>query len=788
MEESNSLTVLEFDKIRTILTDTSYTPAGKELSRALAPMDDDDALNRKLDETTEMAEILKYEEPFPLQRLDDSERLLHIVSTEGAYLNPEDLLKFRIFLEICGRLKKYVKNKAEKYRLIASYLNEIKVTQNIIDAIEQAIDKTGEVRDSASPELRKIRIERSSARNKILRKLESMIKSRRPVGSRQDDLITIRDGRYVIPVAEGDLSAVAGVVHDRSKSGATIYVEPMQTVDLNNRLRRLDSKEEQEIERILLSIADLIRAELEALNNNYHMIAIVDSIHARGLLSVRLDAERPVIITDNRVKLISTRHPLLLKQAQKRDDVVPMTVSLGGKFDALVVTGPNTGGKTVALKSLGLSVLMARSGLHIPADKESEVGSIHKIFADIGDEQSIELSLSTFSSHLSRIIHTVKNCDKHSLILLDEIGAGTDPKEGSALAEAILAHVVKRGGLAFVTTHYSALKTLPEKYPRIENASLEFDHATLQPTYCFRMGLPGSSYAIEIARRLGMPQKIVQKAEKLVGTHERSLANLLEKLETELEQSRKERVALADQESVLNKRTRKLTEKEAKLKERREDFERKEMEEAHEMVQETRRELENLVKRIREKQAHKTVVRNAHAKLNEIENGIDKHRRKLSPQKIRKEEKLSTGETVWVETLQAEGELLECIESSKAWKVRVGNMISTVKTEFLSKVAENDTRPQLPSGINYAPFEDVPTQISVRGMTSEEATEAVDRFLDRASLSNLDTVYILHGKGTGALRQAVKKYLSKHPLVSDFRLGYVSEGSSGVTVVTIKRS
>jgi DNA mismatch repair protein MutS2 len=266
-------------------------------------------------------------------------------------------------------------------------------------------------------------------------------------------------------------------------------------------------------------------------------------------------------------------------QSENREDVVSMTLSLGGKFDALVVTGPNTGGKTVALKSLGLSVLMARSGLHVAADKESEIGPILKVFADIGDEQSIELSLSTFSSHLSRIIHAVRNCGQHSLILLDEIGAGTDPKEGSALGEVILSHIVNRGGLAFVTTHYSALKTLPEKYPRIENASLEFDHETLQPTYRFKVGLPGSSYAIEIARRLGMPQKIVRKAESLVGTQERSLTALLERLDVELKKSRQERQALAEQKNDLEESRRKLKEREAKIRERKEDLDRRELEE-----------------------------------------------------------------------------------------------------------------------------------------------------------------------------------------------------------------
>lgn len=787
MAEYDSINILEFDKIRSFLVGKCLTPAGKELALSLVPFQNDTDLNLNLDETTEMAEILKFEEPFPLQRLDDTETMLRQVSTKGTYLAAESLLKFKIFLEICGRLRRYVKNKVDKYPLLVSYLTEIKLTPDIIDAIEKAIDKTGEIRDSASPELRRIRIEKGSTRSKVLSKLENIIKSRRQIGSRQDDLITIRDGRYVIPVPETELSSESGVVHDRSKSGATVFVEPMQTVELNNRLRKLDSDEEHEIERILIAISDMIRADHSDLKNNYRVISIIDFIHSRGLLSTRLDATRPSIISENRIKLVNARHPLLLLKAEKRDDVIPMTLSLGGKFDALVVTGPNTGGKTVALKSVGLLVQMARSGLHIPADEGSEIGAIHKVFADIGDEQSIELSLSTFSSHLSRIVRAVENCDSHSLILLDEIGAGTDPKEGSALGESILAHILNRGGLAFVTTHYSALKTLPEKYPRIENASLEFDNSTLKPTYRFTVGLPGSSYAIEIARRLGMPAEIVDQALSLTGTQERSLSTLLGKLESELRESRRERKALAEQMTKIEKRENRLTERESKLKDKADALEREQLDDGRQLVEKTRKELERVVKEIREKQALKDSVRKAHSKLDNIEKRIENRQRKVRRPMKRKREKLSPGDTVWVETLQAEGELLEYTESAGCWKVRVGNMISSVKSDYLSKISTEDKRPEIPSGVNYAPFDDISSQISVRGQTAEEAVESVDAFLDRASLGNLETVYILHGKGTGVLRKAIKNHLSKHPLVSDFRLGYVSEGSSGVTVVSLKR-
>jgi DNA mismatch repair protein MutS2 len=787
MVDNETLTTLEFDKIRNLLAGKTLTKRGRELSLAITPVPNEREINRLLDETTEMTELLRFEEPFPLERIDDIEWILPRLATAGTFLDPSELLKFRDFLSVCGRLRRYVANKTGKYPLLVEYLTAIKPADGVIEAIDSAIDKSGEVKDSASPALRRIRIEKGSTRSKLLSKLENVLRQREPHETRQDDLVTIRDGRYVIPIAEHDFTHQAGVVHDRSKSGATLYVEPLESVELNNRLRQLDADEREEIERILIAIADLARQELPSLNINYEKITEIDLIHARGTLAIDLDAHRPTIVQDARAKLLDAKHPLLLKQAEKKSDVVSLEITIGGKHSVLVVTGPNTGGKTVALKTLGLLILMARSGLHIPASDKSEIGAIHTIFADVGDEQSIELSLSTFSSHLSKIIRAVKKCDSNTLILLDEIGAGTDPKEGAALGEAILAHIVERDALAFVTTHYSALKTLPERYPRIENASLEFDRSTLMPTYRFRTGLPGSSYAIEIAKRLGMPQEIITAAESLTGTQERTLSNLLEKLQEQIDESRETRATLEEENAALDSKLEKLDTRERTLKLREEDLKRKELSEASEIVEDARKKVEQVVRTIRERKADKTVVKAAHDRLREIEKEIVEERKAVEPPHESEPGPLSRGDSVWVETLQTKGELLEYIKNSDSWKVRVGNVISTVKSRFLSRRGENEPAPPLPAGVNYAPYDDTPTQVSVIGMTVEEALSVVDTFLDRVSLSNLESVYILHGKGTGALRRAIKDHLSKHPFVADFRLGYVNEGSSGVTVVYMKR-
>jgi DNA mismatch repair protein MutS2 len=786
--DKQTFTKLEFDKIIKHLRAKCHTPLGIEKIERLSPKTDFASIKKDLDETFEMSEILKFEEPFVLQTLDPVDVFFDKLRVEQTFLEPADYLKVAHFLRVSQSLKRYMKGKGEKYPLIADYISGIQTAPEVIERIEKAIDRVGEIKDSASSALRKIRIDKQLIRNKILAKLEALIQSKRPSGTRQDDLITFRDGRYVIPMAASEFTSKSGVIHGRSKSGATFFVEPMTTVEMNNQLRSLIIEEEQEIERILIEIGDSIRLKLPLMEENYRLIGQIDFIHSKARLALELDCDRPELVDSPQLNLKQARHPLLLISASNKENVIPMDIDLGEGFECLVITGPNMGGKTVSLKTVGLLTLMTQAGMLIPVGKDSTMGIFDHVFADIGDEQSIELSLSTFSSHISKIIGAIKRCGRGSMILMDELGAGTDPLEGSALGEAILTEILERNGKAMITTHYSALKTLAEKNRRIENASLEFDNATLAPTYRLRIGLPGSSYAIEMAKRLGMPQEVVNKAVGLVGTQERNLARLIEKLQAETRAAEEEREAIAEQKKAINELQEFYLDRKAKIEAEQKTYKAEALKEAEELIESTRTDLERLVKKIRETEADKESVKNAHSFIKKKKDEFKTRLSKLAPKTKSKKEALNPGDRVFIENLRAEGELLDYVESSKSWRVQTGSMVASVKTGLLRKLEKKEPRPSLPKGVNYAPFDDITTQISVRGMTAEEAIDAVEKYLDSASLANLETVFILHGKGTGVLRKAINDYLKTNRMVREFRLGYFNEGGTGVTVVSLKRN
>ncbi|MBD3382169.1 MAG: endonuclease MutS2 [candidate division Zixibacteria bacterium] len=782
--DKQTLDKLEFSRIRESLSQKCYSPPGLAFSEALYPLTDHDKISAELDETAQMTEILRFEEPFPLETVDPVDDYLYRLKIDNTYLDPSEYRKIAHFINVCDRIKRYFRNKSEKYTLITSYIKEIASAPEICQKVEKAIDRDGEIKDSASSKLRKIRIDKQVVRNRILDRLESMLSNRRSSGDRQDDLVTIRDGRYVIPVSSSDFTSKSGVVHGRSKSGATFFVEPMQTVEMNNQLRGLYLEEEAEIERILIDIGDSIRERSDELKANYQIIGRIDFLHAKARLAVQLDCNKPELAHKALLELNQARHPLLIMAHEDKHKVVPLDLSLGVDFNCLVITGPNMGGKTVALKTAGLLALMAQSGLLIPAGENCKVGIFDHVFADIGDEQSIELSLSTFSAHISRIISAIKECRQSSLILIDELGAGTDPVEGSALGEAILNEILRCRGKAVVTTHYSALKTLPEKDRRIQNASLEFNQKTLEPTYRLKIGLPGSSYAIEMAKRLGMPEKVVAEAVKLVGSQERNLAELISKLQSATQKAEFERKVMNEQKAAIDEAKTFYENKKAEIEKSEKEHKKNAEKEARVLVEKTRADLERLIKEIKESQASKKSVKKSHEY---IDRKREELREKTTDFKAKPEQSLSPGDRVLVENLQAEGELLDKNANTGIWRVQVGNLVVNTSDGLLKKLKSKEKAPKPPAGVNYAPFSDISMQISLRGMTSDEAVSALEKYLDSVALANLEKVYILHGKGTGALRKAVHDYLKTHPAIEDYRLGYFDEGGSGVTVVSMKQ-
>ncbi len=793
--DKHSLEVLEYYKIIEILRGLCLTQYGSVLVDRMAPSTDAESISRRLSEVSQMKDIVSFGEVFPIYRLKNAASLIKKSRTEGIFLEPLELLKIKELVEVAAALHNYSKSDSDRsfgndrFPLIVEYLDELHPFPDIKQAIDKAIDRDGEILDSASSKLKHIRMEISGLKGKISSRLNRILAGRQKSPGWQDDTVTQRDGRYVIPVISGQFQSDSGIIHDRSQSGSTMYIEPNEVVELNNRLGFQFQEERFEIDRILRQITSMIGAVADRMLANAEIIGILDSIHAAALLSVKTEANRPKIIEKCGFELSGARHPLLLYYTKNRDDIVANDYMLNDSRLSMVITGPNTGGKTVALKLVGLLVLMAQSGLHIPADENSEIGIFNNVFADIGDEQSIELSLSTFSSHVRQIIYAVQHADSKSLVLFDEIGAGTDPKEGSALAEAILLKLLQIRAKTIVTTHYSQLKTLPMMHPEIENASFEFDRKSLQPTFRLHTGIPGASYAVEIAHRLGMPSDITDRAAQLTGSGERSLTGLIESLEKELTTLRQDKAALVEKLDSAERLEKIYFNRIEKFQNETECARNSQIEELEKMLIETRAQLERLVKDIRESEASKISVKRVHKFLEEKKNQLNHIKAEQRP-KVKASDKLEPGDMVWINSLKKEGEYVSPVGNRKA-KVRVGNIMSTVEIDQISKVVTDSTsnRTGAESG-QGASMRDITApgpELHLLGKRVEEAIEELDKFMDSAILNGLKQLYVVHGKGTGALRKGVSEYLKKHPAVLSIRLGNWNEGGAGVTVVQLKQ-
>ena len=785
--DRHTLESLEFLRIKEHLAKLCYCDGGRRFVDDLAPGTDPLIIESSLLESREMKEIIEFEEIIPLEHLEKIEPLVEKSRVAGSIFDAEQLKRLSDFQKLIVALFQYRIHKEEKYPKIVTYLAQLKPLNEVITRIDAAIDRGGEIKDSASDKLRRIRSEKVQARAQILNRLQKVLGEKAHRSDRTDDIVTMRDGRYVIAIVDSEFNPRTAVIHDRSRTGATLYVEPTEAIELNNKLKQVLLDEVHEIERILLALSELVHSFGEEIARNWQLYGRLDFLHAKGKLAVEQLAIMPKLRTDSQLSLQAAYHPLLLMSAKKRSDVVPLSVELGFDHNVIIITGPNTGGKTVALKTVGLLALMTQSGLLIPADEKSQMGIFSKIFADIGDEQSIELSLSTYSSHIARITYALKHCDRYSLLLFDELGVGTDPKEGSALAESVIEYVAMSGAKCIVTTHYSALKAIAESNKKVENASMEFNRQTFQPTYRFRTGLPGSSYALEVASRLGMPPEILTRAGELVGTQERSLADLIARLEAELMAADSEREQLRVRLQKAEEADTARKSQQAKVDEREKQLLREGLEEANRLVEETRKKMEALMQEMREPQVTKSDFKRARKTIDEFRSELAQQAEVLHPQRQAFGAPPGEGDTVFIERLRTDGELLEIFPDGKRGKVRVGRIVYTMELADLRKIGANEATPEIPQGVNYQPYkDDVQMEISLRGLTVEEARERLDKYFDEIALAHLPSVRIVHGKGTGALRRMVREYLAKNKMVESFQLGEWNEGSWGVTVVKLK--
>jgi DNA mismatch repair protein MutS2 len=792
--DANALRTLEFPKILDRLSKHASFSAGKELALGLQPSTDIREVVRRQRVTAEARRLQELKPRTGLQGAHDV-RSLAEKAERGGILLPEELLNVASTLECARELKTSIARLGDDLPLLAAVVDGIESLVKTTENINRSINQRMEVTDQASPALGAIRREVRTLHDRLYTRMQEILSSSYSKGIAQESIITIRDGRYVIPVKADYRGQLKGIVHDTSGSGATVWVEPLVVVELGNKWREAQFEEEREIERVLKALSGEIGAQSQAVIWDVEALAEIDLALAKARFGDEIGAvelpyegeEQPWIVeAPAELHLLQARHPLL------KPPVVPSTITLGGAYRVLLITGPNTGGKTVALKTAGLLPLMAQAGLPVPADSGSKVPVFDSVFADIGDEQSIEQSLSTFSSHITKIIGVLREVGSKSLVLLDELAAGTDPTEGSALARSILMALLDAGALVVATTHHGELKAFAHNTDGVTNASVEFDLATLSPTYHLSIGLPGRSNALEIAQRLGMPQRVIDDARRAIAPEQLQVEDLLSELRRERDQAkesaRTEEIARREAEEIREKLAMRLDAADV---------------ERERIVEKARAALEKDVARAQkliaeaEQDVDKQKLAAADDKMRQaLEEAVALAKKHATPKPRRQRreprvaaipagpppESIVEGDHVWLRGMDRWGEAMGTPERGEV-EVRLGPLRSRVKLSQVEKVQRvAPTKVQGEVRQNVAPPRDVPPEIEIRGQTVDEAMPTIEQYLDEAFRAGLPWTRIVHGKGTGVLRKQVRDLLAKHPLVKSYEEARREEGGEGVTI------
>jgi DNA mismatch repair protein MutS2 len=805
-----SLRTLEFDKILTRLADHASFSAGRELALALQPSTDFEEVVRRQGETTEAKDLLDRRGGVSLGGAHDVRPQVKRAAMDAA-LMPQELLDIRDTLVSGRTLRRMITRGVEVtsgharvnlvpplpksrvtacqgWPLLAETARQIEECPNLVAEIGRCINDQGEVVDEASPALARIRRDLRITHERLMTKLERLIASPKARSYLQEPLITQREGRYVIPIKAEFKGRLPGLVHDTSASGATLFIEPLAVVEMGNRWRELQLEEQKEIERILRELSAQVAAQGEAIIRTIEALAKLDLAFAKARYSQAIRGWPPELLRTSEpgaskdgpyLKLVRARHPLL-----PPDTVVPIDVHSGDEFRILILTGPNTGGKTVSLKTVGLLTLMAQAGLHLPTAEGSILSVFSGIYADIGDEQSIEQSLSTFSSHMTNIIDILEQADERSLVLLDELGAGTDPTEGSALARAILAHLLGRNITTLVATHYPELKIYAHVTPGVENACVEFDLETLSPTYELTIGLPGRSNALAIATRLGLSPALIEGAEEWLTSSDLELESLLAEIKTAREEAVTAREAAQMAQREAEGAERELKKRLVSLEAERREVLNQARRQAQEELTEVRKELGRIQAEMRRVAAVKEALAQTAERVEELAEEVKPLAPPPKPPPAGIEE-LAVGDAVWVAGLGREGQVLALLGDEA--EVQIGSFRAKVPLGELElkerKLRRVEWEPEV-TVTTARPLE-VGLELNLRGLRVEEAMPRLDKYLDDAYLAGLPKVRIVHGKGTGTLRRLVREALGKHPLIASFRPGDRYEGGDGVTIAEL---
>ena len=790
-----ALETLEYRKIIAQLKREMGSAASAKLADELTPLTSEKIIKEELRSTTEAVDLIVRKGPLPTGGLYDIREAL-LLAKKGGSLTMRQLLEVQNVLGISSEVVAFMHDDAlPELKYIGEMVDLIVEFTALEKEISRCILTEDEMADNASPKLKDIRRSIHQQNQAIKNKLSRIITSSSNKTYLQDAIVTMRDGRYVIPVKQEYRSFFPGMVHDQSKGGATLFIEPQGVVELNNKLRELEVEEQLEIARILAELSSRVAEHYREIRSNLELLTKLDFIMAKGKLSCKMHASEPKIDADGELRLISARHPLI-----EYKKAVPVDIRIGGDYRTLIITGPNTGGKTVSLKTAGLLVMMAQSGLHIPASHASTLPIFGEVFADIGDEQSIEQSLSTFSSHMKNIVSIIDKASYDSLVLVDELGAGTDPTEGAALAIAILERFYDSGALTMATTHYNELKKYALATSGVENAAMEFDVETLTPTYRLLIGVPGKSNAFEISKKLGLSESVIERASEHIKHGDMEFENVISSIEDDKRKAAADRLDAESMRTEIEERLKKLEEKEKAISEKRADIIAEAKREARELLRETKSAVKDVQKDLRRLQKS-----GAHTNLNT--GALEKSRRKINEaedlvsEKVVKQvnsepvsaDTLKIGDRVKLLTIGQNGTILSLPDEKGNLMINIGALKVKARLQDLMLINEGkDRKPQAKSSSKYGSLlrsksSSVSASINVMGKNLEDALADVEKYLDDVYMAGLDMVSIIHGRGGGILKDGIRQMLKRKKYVDSYGAASYNDGGEGVTLVRMKK-
>jgi DNA mismatch repair protein MutS2 len=774
---SDTLNNLQYHIILDEVSDLCINEIAKQRIQNQEPYFQKIVIEQMLTEIEELKQIIRIEQSFPLDYYHDMRPLVHKIEPQESYLEIEDCQKIQCFIEIGNTVKKFIK-KFEQLTQINDKADSIEPLTLLRQQIASTIDPSGQIYDNASPDLKAVRKEISHLSKQIHIQLERIQK--KYTEHLQEDYVTLREGRLVLPIREFSVNKVPGIVHGQSATGQTQYIEPMQVVSLNNDMQVAYQREKKEIIRILKRISENIRTETAAILNNFDKLVHLDAMQAKAKYALALKAIAPEIQQNFSWHVMDGYHPLLLKKIGK--EAVPLTLDIGEDYQILIITGPNAGGKTVALKTIGLLQLMLQSGFQIPVGEGSKFPICQNIYAIIGDEQSIENDLSTFSSHITKVNRIVEDFTAKSLVLIDEIGTGTDPAEGAALAVTFLEKLLTPEVITLVTTHQGALKAFAHHTAGVKNGAMQFDGAKLTPRFVLETGIPGSSFAFDISRRLGVSEEILKRAGDLLGGAHTGLEQIILELTTIKDGYENKVKAITLKETELEGLKTLYQTRADELKKKKKSFERKALSEAEEILKSVNKTIEAVVREIKESQADQAVIKSSRLKIDTLKADIQKKSQAKEPAITYKVTDLKPGIFVKSAKYEVEGEINQILAGGKEAEIITGNKRMIVPVSDLI-VEDNSSLTKNSSITISTPLPQVINELDLRGLTGEDALLELAKYLDHAAHARWKEVRIIHGKGTGALRKAVHSFLKNYKHCKSYRLGNYGEGDTGVTVI-----